>query len=134
MIEMNVGWRRRQALSILVLAFFIPRLADADAEPKTIPETEPTVLDPVVSVAAVTQQHGYMTYDQLYGMDSNGVPRPQMVEKDDVDHAARVHRMALRAGLKFHDGTPVRAADAVASILLRNKLSTIPRMFRVVLW
>ena len=117
MPEIDGKWRRRQALSMLVVACFAPTLADAETKTiKFIPETEPTILDPVVSVAAVTQQHGYMIYDQLYGMDSNGVPRPQMIENDDIDSTGRVHRMTLRTGLKFHDNTPVRAEDAVASV------------------
>ena len=91
----------------------------AHAQPSTIKlivESEPTVLDPVVNTIAVEQQHGYMIYDNLYGLDANGVPQPQMVDHDVVGGDGRVQTFTLRPDLKFHDGTPVRAADAVASI------------------
>lgn len=110
--------RRTLAMTFACL-LLAPMPHPASAEMTTIrfvPETEPTILDPVTSVAAVTQQHAYMIYDQLYGLDANGVPQPQMVESDTVDPSGRVHRLVLRAGLKFHDGTPVRAEDAMASI------------------
>ena len=83
---------------------------------RLVPETEPTLLDPVASVLAVTQQHAYMIYDTLFALDAAGVPRPQMVGEHSTDASGRMHTMTLRAGLRFHDGTPVRAADAVASI------------------
>ena len=38
-------------------------------------------LDPVVSTSAIIRNHGFMVYDQLFGLDSQGVARPQMVER-----------------------------------------------------
>ena len=81
-----------------------------------IPQSEVAVFDPVTSVLAVTQQHGYMIYDTLFSQDAKGAPQPQMVDSYTLDPAGRVYTMTLRPGLKFHDGSPVRAADAVASI------------------
>jgi peptide/nickel transport system substrate-binding protein len=71
-------------------------------------------LDPVQSTAAFVRNHGFMVYDQLFALDSQGVARPQMVETHAVDGST--HRFTLRAGLAFHDGAPVTAADAVQSI------------------
>lgn len=91
----------------------------ARAQSKTIrfiPQSEATIFDPVVSVIAVTQQHAYMIYDTLFSLDESGVPKPQMVGAHSLDASGRAHTMTLRPGLKFHDGSPVRAADAVASI------------------
>ncbi|MBB5690979.1 ABC transporter substrate-binding protein [Roseomonas alkaliterrae] len=73
-------------------------------------------LDPVVSTAAIVRNHGFMVYDQLFAFDSRGVARPQMVERHEVSPDGMTHRFTLREGLAFHDGQPVRAADAVASI------------------
>jgi peptide/nickel transport system substrate-binding protein len=73
-------------------------------------------LDPVVSTAAFVRNHGFMVYDQLFALDSQGVARPQMVEQHEVSADGLMHRFTLRDGLAFHDGQPVRAADAVASI------------------
>jgi peptide/nickel transport system substrate-binding protein len=73
-------------------------------------------LDPVQSTAAFVRNHGFMVYDQLFGLDGNGVPRPQMVDRHEASTDGMTHRFTLREGLTFHDGQPVRAADAVASI------------------
>lgn len=73
-------------------------------------------LDPVVSTAAFVRNHGFFVYDQLFGLDSRGEARPQMVERHEVSPDGMTHRFTLREGLAFHDGQPVRAADAVASI------------------
>jgi peptide/nickel transport system substrate-binding protein len=73
-------------------------------------------LDPVVSTAAFIRNHGFMVYDQLFGLDSKGEAQPQMVARHEVLADGTTHRFTLRDGLAFHDGQPVRAADAVASI------------------
>ncbi|WP_198368561.1 ABC transporter substrate-binding protein [Roseomonas rosulenta] len=73
-------------------------------------------LDPVLSTAAFVRNHGFMVYDQLYAFDSQGEARPQMVERHEVSADGMTYRFTLREGLAFHDGQPVRAADAVASI------------------
>jgi peptide/nickel transport system substrate-binding protein len=73
-------------------------------------------LDPVMSTAAFVRNHGFMVYDQLFALDSKGVAQPQMVETHTVSADGMEHRFTLREGLAFHDGAPVRAADAVASI------------------
>ncbi len=73
-------------------------------------------LDPVQSTAAFVRNHGFLVYDQLFGLDSQGVPRPQMLERHEISADGATHRFTLREGLAFHDGAPVRAADAVASI------------------
>ncbi|MBU8546782.1 ABC transporter substrate-binding protein [Roseomonas sp. ROY-5-3] len=73
-------------------------------------------LDPVNSTAAFVRNHGFMVYDQLFALDSQGVARPQMVQTHEVSADGLSHSFTLREGLTFHDGAPVRAADAVASI------------------
>lgn len=39
------------------------------------------ILDPVLSTAYVTRDHGYMIYDTLFGIDSHFKIQPQMVDK-----------------------------------------------------
>ena len=73
-------------------------------------------VDPVVSTAAFVRNHGFLVYDQLFALDSRGEARPQMVERHEVSADGMTYRFTLREGLAFHDGQPVRAADAVASI------------------
>jgi len=55
-------------------------------------------------------------WDTLYGVDSTLTPRRQMVEAEEVSVDGLTWTFRLRPGLKFHDGEPVRALDAVASI------------------
>jgi peptide/nickel transport system substrate-binding protein len=57
-----------------------------------------------------------MVYDTLYGLDANGIAQPQMAEGHTKEDDGRMWRIRLREGLVFHDGTPVRAQDCVASI------------------
>jgi peptide/nickel transport system substrate-binding protein len=74
-------------------------------------------IDPVFNTAAQAAYHGYLVYDQLFALDSRGKPQPQMVDAWEVSADRKAWKFRLRGGLKFHDGSPVRAADAVASIL-----------------
>jgi peptide/nickel transport system substrate-binding protein len=81
-----------------------------------VPQANLTSLDPIWTTATVTNNHGYYVYDTLYGQDSEFKPRPQMAEGHEVLDNGRTWRFKLREGLKFHDGSPVRAADCAASI------------------
>ncbi|MCX7380845.1 MAG: ABC transporter substrate-binding protein [Alphaproteobacteria bacterium] len=75
-----------------------------------------TVLDPIWTASLVTLNHAYHVYDTLYGIGQDLSPRPQMVAGHTVSDDGREWRFTLREGLWFHDGTPVLARDAVASI------------------
>lgn len=72
-------------------------------------------LDPVLSTAHITRNHAYMIYDVIAAMDSAQVPQPQMASWE-ISEDGKVYTFTLRDGLMFHDGTPVTAADAVASL------------------
>ncbi|MFC4626130.1 ABC transporter substrate-binding protein [Daeguia caeni] len=73
------------------------------------------VLDPILTTAHITRDHAYMIYDVLIAVDENFKPQPQMADWT-VSDDQKVYTFTLRDGLKFHDGTPVTAADAVASL------------------
>ena len=73
-------------------------------------------LDPVVTTIGIVQRHALMIYDFLFGRDVNGVPRPQMVDQWSVSSDRLTWEFSLRDGLVFHDGAPVTAKDAVASL------------------
>lgn len=81
-----------------------------------IPQSDVTVLDPLGTTAYGTRNHGYMCWDTLYGIDSQFRPQPQLAAGHVVEDDGRRWVFTLREQLKFHDGEPVRAADAVASI------------------
>ncbi|WP_336071260.1 ABC transporter substrate-binding protein [Nitratireductor rhodophyticola] len=73
------------------------------------------VLDPIITTAHITRNHGYMVYDVLVAVDENFAPQPQMADWTISDDNL-TYTFTLRDGLKFHDGAPVTAADAVASL------------------
>jgi peptide/nickel transport system substrate-binding protein len=81
-----------------------------------VPQADLTVIDPVMTTAYITRYHATMVWDQLYGIDSNLQPQPQMVEGHTVEDDGRLWTFTLRDGLRFHDGTPVRGRDCIASI------------------
>ncbi|WP_422785595.1 ABC transporter substrate-binding protein [Roseibium algae] len=73
------------------------------------------VIDPVITTAHIVRNHAYMIYDVLIAVDENFKPQPQMADWTISDDKL-VYTLTLRDGLKFHDGAPVTAADAVASL------------------
>lgn len=81
-----------------------------------VPQANLTLLDPIITTAAVTANHAWMVYDVLFGVDSNLTPKPQMAEGYTVSEDGRTYLIKLRDGLKFHDGTPVRAQDCAPSL------------------
>jgi peptide/nickel transport system substrate-binding protein len=83
---------------------------------KFVPQSDLTVIDPVITTAYVTRNHALLIYDQLYGYDESLNPTPQMIEGQTVEDDGKRWTFRLREGLKFHDGTPVRGADCIASI------------------
>ena len=81
-----------------------------------VPQSDLTIVDPVTTTAYVTRNHALMVFDQLYGLDAQLTPQPQMVEGHAVEEDGRRWTFRLREGLRFHDGEPVRGRDCVASI------------------
>ena len=57
-----------------------------------------------------------LVWDTLYGVDRALKSQRQMIDVEEVSAQGRTWTFRLRADLKFHDGEPVRAKDAVASI------------------
>jgi peptide/nickel transport system substrate-binding protein len=83
---------------------------------KFVPGGPLSFLDPVWSPIRGTHNHAYLVFDTLYGLDEGFAPHPQMVEGHTVENDGTLWTLRLREGLRFHDGTPVLARDAVASV------------------
>ncbi|WP_159992402.1 ABC transporter substrate-binding protein [Roseomonas sp. 18066] len=99
----------------------VPGLARAQgvARAKTlifVPQADAAILDPTITTGLVNRNHGFLVYDTLYGIDAEGVVRPQMVEGHTIEDDGKLVTMRLREGLRFHDGEPVRGRDVVASL------------------
>src|SRR3712207_2089566 len=80
---------------------------------KFVPQANLTSLDPIWTTANVTRNHAWLVFDVLFGMDAQFQPQPQMASGHSVEDDGRRYVIALREGLRFHDGEAVRAQDCV---------------------
>jgi len=101
--------------------------AHADKVLRMVPQSDLEILDPVWTTALITQDHGYMIYDTLFGMDASGRVSPQMVETWDVSADKKIWTFTLRDGLEFHDGLPVTSDDVIASLQRWGQRDTMGR-------
>jgi peptide/nickel transport system substrate-binding protein len=117
--------RRRTLISTgtafgAAMAGGLARPAIAQTKPgkllRYVPSADLSSVDPLWSSATVVITHGYMVWDTLYGIDLTLTPRREMVASETVSDGGLTWTFHLRDGLFFHDGTPVRAADCVASL------------------
>src|SRR5258708_5643641 len=81
-----------------------------------VPQANLANFDPIWGTQYVVRNASAMVWDTLYGVDEKLEPQRQMVESEDVSADGLTWTFRLRPGLKFHDGEPVRAKDAVASL------------------
>ena len=81
-----------------------------------IPQSDVTVIDPVLTTAYVTRNHAALVFDTLFGMNGTYDYEPQMLAGSTTDNDGRLWNLTLRDGLRFHDNQPVLARDCVASI------------------
>ena len=103
-------------LLFLLLIFAATCAAAEQKVLKFVPQADLRILDPIATTAYVTQDHGYMVYDTLFATDAKFRIQPQMVDTWQVSKDKLTYTFTLRAGLKFHDGQPVRSADCIASL------------------
>ena len=90
-------------------------------------------LDPVWGTSVLSRNAGLMIYDTLFGIGADFQPRPQMAGGHEVSADGLTHTIALRPGLRFHDGEPVRAADCIASIRRWSKRDVLGQRLDVLL-
>src|SRR3954465_11912179 len=81
-----------------------------------VPQANLANFDPIWGTQYVVRNASAMVWDTLYGMDEKLEPQRQMAEAEEVSADGLTWTFRLRPGLKFHDGEPVLARDAVASV------------------
>ena len=83
---------------------------------RLVPHADLANFDPIWTTAYIAHNGALLVYDMLYDIDSDLQPQRQMVDSEEVSADGLVWTFRLRPDLKFHDGEPVLATDAVASI------------------
>lgn len=107
--------RNTAAAALIASAFAAGTPVSADTL-RVVMHSALRVLDPIMTTAYMSRNHGYMIYDTLFALDADMVPQPQMVDSWTVSDDGLTYRFTLRDGLMFHDGAPVTGEDAAASI------------------
>src|SRR3978361_217831 len=112
-------WKRPiMAAALPVLALSLALTSQAIAAGKTLTavmHSDLRVIDPGITTAYITRDHGYMVYDTLLATDSSFKIQPQMADWKVSDDKL-TYTFTLRDGLKWHGGPPVTAEDCVASL------------------
>ena len=113
------GLSRRMLLQTAAVAALPMPAIGQDMRARTlrmIPSANLSFIDPTITTAGVSINHGFAVFDCLYGIDAQNRPKPQMVEGHSISDDRKTWTFTLRPGLNFHDGEPVRGRDCIASI------------------
>ena len=85
---------------------------------------EAPTLDLHATTAVITQQITWHIYETLYTYDKNLTPIPMLAEGHVIGDSGRRYTIALRKGVRFHNGKEMTSADVVPSLQHWAKLST----------
>lgn len=124
--------KRRDLLKAGAAGSLLPALAIGQTAKvlKFVPQADLALLDPVQTTGLVTRNHAMMVFDTLYGVDNQFQAQPQMVSGHQITDDGKTWTLTLRDKLTFHDGTPVLARDAVASIERWSKVDVLGQLMR----
>src|SRR6202521_528964 len=82
------------------VAALLPRFAigqSADARVlRFVPQANLTVLDPIVTTAAVTANHAWMVWDTLFGVNAAQQAKPQMADGYTISDDGRTYLIKVR--------------------------------------
>ncbi len=101
-----------------------PTQAPAAAKPDTLvyaTQQDFNILSPFFTGATPDQTATWAIMDSLFNMDTNGNFYPLVAEKWDFSEDGKEITFYIRKGIKFHNGTEVKASDVVFSAdLMKN--------------
>lgn len=115
--------RRLAVITVLAVMFGAAPTAAAALEKcpvqggtlRTAMAGAPPTLDWTTSFAAQTRDMGVYVYESLVTIDANYDVAPQLASSWAPSADGRTYTFQLRKGVKFHDGSPMTAADVAAS-------------------
>lgn len=77
----------------------------------------PASLDPINATTHADATVVHLLYDTLYCVEADGIAQPHVaLAQPSTDKSGKTARIAIRSGIRFHDGGEVTARDVVASI------------------
>ena len=86
---------------------------------------EPPTLDPMASTADLVGIISQHIFETLYTFDKNWQVTPLLADKmPDISADGKTYTIALRTGVKFHDGSDMTSADVVASLTRWTKIAS----------
>ena len=86
---------------------------------------EPPTLDPHSTTATITYDIMRHVFESLYTVDKDWSPIPHLAEGHTVTDGGRQYTIALRKGVRFHNGKEMTAADVVASLHRWGRMATV---------
>jgi peptide/nickel transport system substrate-binding protein len=124
-MEFLRGWYRLAALTLIAL-FCSTTPLDAQPPSREPPRFggvlkvaiigEPPSLDPDWGTASITNAIMRHVLETLYTRDRDWSPIPHLAAGHTVSNGGRKYTIALRKGVRFHNGQEMTAADVVASL------------------
>lgn len=86
---------------------------------------DPDTLDWMYTGASATRDVGWHIFETLFALDDDYEIEPMLAEDYDMSEDEKEYTIHLREGVQFHDGTTVKAEDAIASIERWRKVSDV---------
>ncbi len=85
---------------------------------------EPPTLDLHWTTAVITQEITFHIYEGLFTYDAGYAPIPMLAESYTMTPDGRRYTIALRKGVRFHNGKEMTSADVAASLNRWGKVAT----------
>ena len=89
---------------------------------------EPPTLDIPMSTATIVYEIMWHVNESLFTYDKNFSPIPLLAESDTVSDKGLRHTIALRRGVKFHNGKEMTSADVVPSLKRWGQINSVGKL------